>query len=100
MEYINYNTRRAHTQYQPHQSSPYHKIGGHRLSDNNNKRVGSTSTSSKGRKSPRLVDTPENSKGDGSLISSETEQDKAKNMTSLGMGMVRKVCQSLLLAKK
>lgn len=106
LEYFNYNPRQAHTQSQQYLSStptaarhPSLIPSGHHHSKSSQSLFGETSnkrqhsTPTKGRKSPRLL-SPD--KGDGQLISSDTEKgtekeqrgrDKGK-MASLGMGMV------------
>lgn len=111
LEYFNYNPRQAHTQ--QYLSSTSTSIasrhpsliptGHHHSKSSSQNRFGESSnkrphgTPTKGRaKSPRL--TPETAKGDGQLISSDTEtsgeqgqrergREKGK-MASLGMGMV------------
>lgn len=111
LEYFNYNPRQAHTQSQQylsttsttsrhpslipsgHHSKSSQNRFGETVSSGSNKRLHNTPT--KGRKSPRLTSTPDTAKGDGQLISSDTEtgeqeqrgRDKGK-MASLGMGMV------------
>jgi hypothetical protein len=88
LEYINYNTpRRAHQHSYLHPSYlSHHKQGGRNRSTDNNKRL--AGSQNKPRKSLRVSSTPENTEGDGQLISSDTEQEKGKKMASLGMGMV------------
>lgn len=107
-DYFNYNPvpppRQAHTQqYLSGHHSKSSSYSNQRFgeSSSSSKRLLSTPQSNKGRKSPRLTNTPDIKGSDGQLISSDTAEQTGERegrgrekgkMASLGMGMVSKKC--------